>query len=111
VRAIRKPGHVNPYGLEQARFLLAVATGRPDVGERLLVQTSAADPGESLSAIADRLPPEAAGWLNAALPSGTAAAWHAYNCGELSPTARKVRRFVFRTAASDVGNGPPGVPA
>jgi hypothetical protein len=99
------------HELEQARFLLAVATGRPDVGERLLVETSAAEPGESLSAIADRLPPEAAAWLNAALPSGTTAAWRAYNCGELSPTARKVRRFVFRTAAADAGNGRPGVAA
>jgi hypothetical protein len=84
-------------GLARARLLLAVATGRPDLGERLLSQILAApDATATLGALTAKWPAEDGQWLMANAPSDPD--WTVYNCNEAAPAAAAVRRFVYRTS-------------
>jgi hypothetical protein len=93
------------HDLEQARFLLAVATGRPALGERLLDEVTSARPQSPLTAVLDRWSRSEREWLSAAVPGATP--WRHYLCGELAPAAEHVRRFVFRASAgAELGDRP-----
>jgi hypothetical protein len=88
--------------LLRARLLLAVATGRPDLGERLLEQVSAAEPGATLGSVVDGCTPAQREWLTENVPAGIV--WREFTCEELTPVAAHVRRFVFR-ASIDLEDG------
>ena len=88
---------ISPGELAQARFLLAVTIGRPDLGEDL-VETVKASPDEAtLGSIVDQAPVTRA-WVQEAVP--TVLEWRDYRSGDLKSLIPQVQRFVFR--ASDL---------
>ena len=84
---------VDPADLALARTLLAIATGRPETGERLF---EAMLPGLKARTIADAiedLPKVDTEWLDCA-PDHS---WLQMQCSEAWPVTQQVRRFVFRS--------------
>ncbi|WP_138733407.1 hypothetical protein [Modestobacter excelsi] len=82
--------------LAQARFLLALATGRPDLGERLLTAIPAAPGGCTLGELMERWPGNDRSWLTRSGPLDQN--WHQVECADMVPVVADVRRFVFRAA-------------
>jgi hypothetical protein len=83
--------------LDRARLLLAIATGRPDLGERLLNQILARK--ETTDTIRDLMTgwrSEDREWLTAQAPGEPD--WTAYSCASTAAAAAEVRRFVYRTS-------------
>ena len=88
---------LSPDELPQARFLLAVTIGRPEIGENLLEAIRAEEDSDTLGAIVDK-DAAATTWLHEALPR--VLDWRGYTCADLRPVIAQVQRFVFR--ASDL---------
>ena len=85
---------VDPDDLEQVRLLLAVATGRPDLGERLLSDIAQATEEQTLRTLVDQWPEVDQKWLEDSLPP----AWWPlpiWESARLQPVAQEVRRFLF----------------
>ncbi len=92
-------GLVDEEDLEAARLMLAVATGRPRTGERLLDQIAGAEPGVTLETLVRAWPPEDREWFTGTVPVELRT-WSTWTAGSLRPAAEAVRRFVFRTAGT-----------
>ena len=73
-----------------------MATGRPDIGERLLDTVRSAEPQTPLGGVVDAWSHSEREWLTSNLPTGVR--WREYTCGELALVAAQVRRFVFRAS-------------
>lgn len=84
--------------LEHARLLLAVATGRPDLGERLLAAIATGPAERSLADVVATWHAAERAWLEQGVPSGLS--WQDLTCGRLEPAARQVRRFIFHAGAT-----------
>ncbi|NUU19618.1 hypothetical protein HP550_20435 [Cellulomonas humilata] len=91
---------IEPEQLRSARLLLAIATGRPALGERLLAEIASSAPKRTLADIVGTWDPESRAWLE--IPTSEWG-WVDLTCGELAPVVNRVRQFVFR---SGVDGGP-----
>ena len=85
---------VDSAELSTVRLLLAVATGRPDLGERLLEDISQSAADRTLEDLVQQWPQVDRTWLQESIPSSLDT-WPALQCGALQPVAQEVRRFVF----------------
>jgi hypothetical protein len=85
----------HPDALKHVQFLLAVATGEPAIGERLLTEIEKATPDTTLDEIVSGWPVRHQEWIRT--EALEFASWASVDCGELRATASQVRRFVFRT--------------
>ena len=88
--------------LDSVRLLLAVATGNPDLGERLLTDIIASPNGHTLESLVNTWPEQDRRWLHDSLDT-TQQRWRDLDCRELRPVAHDVRRFVFHAAARPTG--------
>jgi hypothetical protein len=84
---------VAPDDLELARVLLAIAIGRPALGEQLFDAITAADATVSLGTVVDRLPEDSRKWI--ALTTETE--WRKRDCHTAGVVVSQVRQFVFRS--------------
>lgn len=85
---------VDAEHLDSVRLLLAVATGRPDVGERMLAEVATAEEHQTLGTLIAEWPAPDRQWLEANIPNGRRG-WKELDCTELQSVAAAVRRFVF----------------
>lgn len=84
---------VDPGDLELARVLLAVATGRPGLGDQLFDRIEApVEPTDTIAMVIDRMPLADKTWLDS-YPDKT---WRTAECVNAQPVVTQVRRFVFR---------------
>lgn len=103
-------GLVEESDLEAARLLLAIATGRPAVGERLLVQVGTTD-HHTLGELVDAWPEADRTWLKDSVPAELRT-WPTWEMAKVRPAARAVWRFVFRSVPAENGwRRMPGGPA
>jgi hypothetical protein len=83
---------VDPQDLPLARVLLAIATGRPAVGDRLFEKAGTRPDATLLSAVVGDLPTADRDWL--ATYDDTS--WQSQSCAAVRPVVAHVCRFVFR---------------
>lgn len=79
--------------LEVARVLLAIAIGRPELGERLFDAITVAEATHLLGALVDDLSPVDKDWIALTTEAG----WSKRDCGSARPVVKQVRQFVFRS--------------
>lgn len=91
---------VDADDLEPVRMLLAVATGRPDVGERLLAEIAHAPADRTLADLVATWPVADSAWLRDSLPAELST-WPTLTCARLRPVTAEVRRFVFHAERPD----------
>lgn len=83
---------VDPDDLETARFLLALATGRPRLGDRLFDQITAFADSTTLGEVTAQWPTDDREALEL-----VHLAWQSHRCDATAPVVAQVRRFVFRS--------------
>lgn len=95
----------DPDELERVRVLLAVAVGRPILGERLLsVIMSNQAPSRRLADIIEEQPPEDGAWFEAGIALARAS-WIAMTSDNSVVAARHVHRFVYRAGELAAATG------
>ncbi len=91
---------VDTSDLGSVRLLLGIATGRPDIGERLLGDIASAPADRTLDELVRQWPESDRTWLSHSIPPSLSG-WTTTECGALQPVAHQVHRFVFHTEHSD----------
>ncbi|WP_145968822.1 P-loop NTPase fold protein [Ornithinimicrobium sufpigmenti] len=85
--------------LTEARLILAVATSRPALGERLLQGIIRAQE-PTLGDLVKTWPPDDQAWMEASIPASYRT-WPQWRCANLQAVVREVRRFVFHVEPVD----------
>lgn len=95
----------DPAELERVRLLLAIAVGRPILGEQLLsVIMSNQAPGRKLADFMEERPPEDRAWFEDGIVPARAS-WLAMTSENSVVAARHVHRFVYRARELPVATG------
>lgn len=84
---------VDPSELALARVLLAVATGRPETGERLFSAILPDAEDQTIADVIEPMPETDRAWLGLAPDP----AWFQVRCSDAWPVSQQVRRFIFRS--------------
>jgi len=95
----------DPTELVRVRILLAIAVGRPVLGERLLVEILQSPDDKALPQLAEEWPVSEGDWLKQGMgvTTGVWGDWSRMTCGNSKRAAAHVHRFVYRSLLQQPG--------